>query len=118
VGTVAVVPIITYHVYVIWKARKDAHAVAQGVVSGILLCANTVWMFGDFFFGHDQLRNVARWVFTIGMILGLLFFIYILRKDSSGDMHHQLIRAQLYKHRMTVHRVRQMEEMRHRRPNK
>lgn len=117
VGTIAVVPIITYQVYTIWKFRKDVHASAQAVVSGFLLSANAIWMFGDFFFGQDHFRSVARWIFTIGLIIGAAYMIFIVRRRQDEDekdahAHSDMIRMSLMRHHNNMARLRRLSAMR------
>ena len=118
VGTVAVVPILSYQIYTIWKCRKDVHATIHGAVSGMILSANAIWMFGDFYFGQDHFRNVARWMFSIGMILGLIYLLFSLRKSKEDEtiMVHEEVyfHGNKFRRLYLAHRAKQIRNIRNR----
>ena len=115
VGTIAIVPILTYQVYTIWKCRGDVHATIKGMVSGLILSANAIWMFGDFYFGQDHFRNVARWLFSGGLILGLVYLLFSLRKGKEDEVmvHEEVYYGSKFHRIYLLHRARQIRNLRH-----
>lgn len=114
VGTIAVVPILSYQIYSIWKCRGDVHATIGGIVSGMILSANAIWMFGDFYFGQDHFRNVARWLFSIGMIFGLIYMLFSLRKGTEDQVmvHEEVYYNSRFRHLYLMRHARQVKELR------
>src|SRR5580692_11438871 len=121
VGTIAVVPILSYQIYEIWKCRKDVHQTVRSVVAGLVLSANATWMFGDFYFGQDHLRNVARWVFSIGLVIGVAYILFVLRHRNDDDkvvMVHRELYSDARYHNLSqlrrIHRARMIHSRIHR----
>jgi uncharacterized membrane protein YfcA len=86
-------------------------------MSGFLLSANAIWMFGDFFFGQDHFRSVARWLFTIALVLGAAYMVFIMRRREDKDneaqkLHTTFVRMTLTRHYNNMHRLRRLSIMR------
>ena len=81
VGTIAIVPVITFQIYEVWKKRKDYHEVIKGTLATLALLANGTWMIGDLYFGSDHFRGVAKWFFSFGIGLILAYYAFLFRKE-------------------------------------
>jgi hypothetical protein len=85
VSVITIVPVLTFQVYEVWKARKEGlHKVMQNIAAMLAVMANGTWMVGDLYF-HDHFRVFGRWIFAISFIfLGLYGILaYRLSKKKS-----------------------------------
>lgn len=82
VSVIAVIPVITFQVYEIWRCRKEGwHKILFHTMSLIALSGNGLWMISDLFY-HDHLRPYAKWVFAISLIFLGLYVFYSLRQKK------------------------------------
>lgn len=114
VGTIAIVPMITYQIYEVWKVRRNIHELIRSLLGIFILAANATWMFDDFF-GQHHFRGIAKWFFTIGFGIVALYILFSFRdtKEEVVMVRSEKIRARLFTHRHAL-RVREMR-LRHNR---
>lgn len=75
VSVVAIIPVITFQCYELWKCRKEGwHKISFHIMGLMALSGNGFWMISDIFY-HDHFRPYVKWVFAISLFfLGLYFF--------------------------------------------
>lgn len=82
VSVVAIIPVLTFQAYEIWKCRKEGwHKIMFHTMSLIALSGNTLWMVSDLFY-HDHLRPYAKWIFAASFIFLGLYVIFTLRQKK------------------------------------
>lgn len=87
VSVITIVPVLTFQVYEIWKARKEGtHKVMQNLAALVAIMANGTWMVGDLYF-HDGFHKYSKWMFIIGFAFIGLFalFSYLQSRKSKGE---------------------------------
>ena len=70
-GLVMIVPTIAVAIYITVLTRHSASELFHNLAVVCWICANSVWMIGEFFFG-DQTRLLA----TVFFVAGLLFIAW------------------------------------------
>lgn len=83
IGTIAIIPVLSFQIYEVWKKRKDYHEVIKGTLGTLALMANGTWMIGDLYFGSDHFRNIAKWFFSFGIGLVLAYYAYLFKKGHN-----------------------------------
>lgn len=82
VSVVAVIPVITFQVYEIWKYRKDGtQKLMQNITATIALIGNCTWMISDIFF-HDRYRVYSKWIFGISLIFLAAYSVFVYRQSK------------------------------------
>lgn len=68
-------PALLSAIYLAWHSRKTLPDLIHNIAICIWICANIVWMLGEFFF-DDGWRRVAGAFFYSGMALLVGYYIY------------------------------------------
>jgi hypothetical protein len=66
-GVLMIVPTIAVAIFLTSRTRKMKEEFIHNLAIVFWLCANSVWMIGEFFF-DDSMRNYAVVFFSIGLI--------------------------------------------------
>lgn len=89
ISVVAIVPVITFQAYEIWKCRKDGwHKISLQLTGMIALLGNGSWMISDIFF-HDQYRTYSKWIFGISWVFVALFGVFSYRASKTGQKEEE-----------------------------
>lgn len=105
IGTIAIVPVITFQVYEIWKNRKDYHQVIKSVLATLALAANGTWMIGDLYFGSDHFRSIAKWFFSFGIGLVIAYYAFLFKKGKTEQPKRYLVVTHSTRYMMHRRRV-------------
>jgi hypothetical protein len=73
-GMVMIIPTVTMAVYLTWLLRKDLKELLHNLAVCCWICANSVWMIGEFYL-NDTARPFAAVLFLAG--LGFIIYYYI-----------------------------------------
>lgn len=80
-GIVMIVPTLTLAIYITFTNRSDKAELAHNLAVCFWICANSVWMIGEFFY-DDGLRPEAIVFFVLGLMAMLFYYVPILVKRS------------------------------------
>lgn len=75
-GMIMIVPTLFLAVKLAYSARKDTEDCVHNVATCFWICANIVWMIGEFFF-HDETRPFAQVFFFLGLATLGIYYAYI-----------------------------------------
>lgn len=75
-GTFMILPTIIVAIWITYKTRKYLSEFVHNIAVVCWICANSVWMLGEFFF-KDGTRPLAAVFFILGLVT--LFVYYIKR---------------------------------------
>lgn len=74
VGMMVALPTLVLAAKIAWEKRKDTEELVHNLAVCLWLCANVVWMVGEFFF-NDGTRGIARVFFFAGLLLLAGFYL-------------------------------------------
>lgn len=72
-GLLIAVPTLFLSLYLAWQSRKDASDFIHNLAVCLWICANIVWMVGEFFF-DDGTRGIAKGFFYAGIALIAVYY--------------------------------------------
>ena len=81
IGLLAAIPTLGLAGKLAWDCRHDGEELIHAIAAVLWICANIVWMTGEFFF-DDSIRWAARPFFFAG--IGLLSVFYIFKLFEKG----------------------------------
>lgn len=67
-GLLMILPTIGMALFITWKSRQWAEELYHNLAVICWICANSVWMIGEFFF-DDTLRPASIVFFSIGLLI-------------------------------------------------
>lgn len=74
-GIIMIVPTVAVAFHITWLNRKNIDQLFHNIAVSNWICANAVWMIGEFFY-DDAFRPVARLFFISGLVtLAIYYFI-------------------------------------------
>jgi hypothetical protein len=76
-GIVMIVPTIIAAFHITWLERKNISDLYHNIVVCNWICANAVWMIGEFFF-DDRLRPVSAVFFCVGFVFLAIYYLLVL----------------------------------------
>jgi hypothetical protein len=74
VGMMVALPTLVLAMKIAWESRRDAEDLVHNIAVCLWLCANVVWMVGEFFF-DDGTRAISRVFFFSGLALLVGFYL-------------------------------------------
>ena len=80
-GLIMILPTLAVAIYLTWKHRALNSELFHNIAVVSWLCANSIWMIGEFFF-NDTLRPIAIVFFTIGVLVVFSYYIFIRPKEK------------------------------------
>ena len=73
VGMMVSLPTLALAIKIAWDSRRDTEDLVHNIAVCCWLCANVIWMIGEFFF-DDHTRPIARvFFFAVLAILGVFY---------------------------------------------
>jgi hypothetical protein len=66
-GVIMIAPTLLLAIYITWVHRADKSELLHNTAIVFWICANSVWMIGEFFY-DDKLRNYALLFFFAGLL--------------------------------------------------
>ncbi len=84
-GLIMVVPTLAVSVKICWDTRHRMADMVHNIAVSLWICANTVWMIGEFYY-QDMTRPFARGFFFAGMalLIGYYLWAWTRREDAPG----------------------------------
>ncbi len=82
-GVSMVLPTLILSVYLTWLGRNHRSDLYHNIAVTLWICANSVWMFGEFFF-EDTTRAIALPFFLGGIVSVSWFYLTEFLKKKSG----------------------------------
>jgi hypothetical protein len=76
-GIVMIVPTIAAAFHITWLGRKNTADLYHNLAVSNWICANAIWMIGEFFF-DDTFRPFARVFFSIGFVFLAAYYFGVL----------------------------------------
>lgn len=76
-GIIMIVPTITVALHITWISRKKISELFHNLAIVFWICANSVWMIGEFYF-DDSLRPISTVFFAAGLILMFIYYAILL----------------------------------------
>lgn len=73
-GMLMVAPTLAVQLVLFWRSRKDPHEAFHNAAVACWICANAVWMTGEFFF-NDHTRIIAQWFFYAGLASTAFYYL-------------------------------------------
>jgi hypothetical protein len=84
VSVMAIIPVITFQCYELWKCRKEGwHKISYHIMGLMALSGNGFWMVSDIFY-HDRFRPYVKWVFAISLVFLVLYGFFAYR-NAKGE---------------------------------
>jgi hypothetical protein len=79
-GMMMIVPTLIIQIHLTWLARRDFHEIFHCIAVLFWICANAIWMTGEFFY-DDNWRYGAQWFFGAGLVSVGAYYALCLRKS-------------------------------------
>ncbi len=73
-GTAMILPTVVMAVHIAWKCRSDRGELLHALAVVCWICANSVWMLGEFFL-NDGTRPYATVFFGLGMLCVAWYYL-------------------------------------------
>lgn len=73
VGMMVALPTVVLAIKIAYERRRDAEDLVHNIAICLWLCANVIWMIGEFFF-DDGTRAISRVFFFAGLALLIGFY--------------------------------------------
>jgi hypothetical protein len=83
-GMIMIFPTLFLAIWITWKNRNRLSELAHNLAICAWICANSVWMTGEFFF-DDTLRPISVVFFAIGIGVIGTFYIYLIFKKFQSS---------------------------------
>jgi hypothetical protein len=77
-------PTIILSCWLTWKMRGNRSELFHNMAITSWICANSIWMFGEFYF-EDGIRHIAFPFFLIGFSIIVWYYIGLLFKPKSNS---------------------------------
>ena len=72
-GVAMIIPTFGVALWMCWKWRKNWSELAHNAAVAMWICANSIWMIGEFFF-RDSLRSYSIFFFIIGIAILAIYY--------------------------------------------
>jgi hypothetical protein len=73
-GVVMITPTLLLAIYITWVHRKEKVELLHNLAIVLWICANSVWMIGEFYY-DDQTRKFALVFFFAGLLTAAYYYI-------------------------------------------
>ncbi|MFT3885930.1 MAG: hypothetical protein QM724_11020 [Flavobacteriales bacterium] len=83
-GVVMIVPTVAMAVWIAWRCRGEAGELLHSLAVVCWICANSVWMVGEFFY-QDRTRHFASGFFIAGLLCVAWYYLVLLPRGKGGD---------------------------------
>jgi hypothetical protein len=75
-GVIMIVPTLAFAIYITWRNRFDRSELLHNLAICFWICANSVWMIGEFYF-DDRTRGLAMFFFIAGLISISYYYLIV-----------------------------------------
>lgn len=79
-GLIMIFPTILVAIHITWLYRNNRSELFHNLAVVTWICANSVWMIGEFFF-NDTLRPIATVFFVLGLLLVSTYYFIVRPKE-------------------------------------
>lgn len=79
-GLIMIFPTISVAIHITWLYRSNRSELFHNLAVVTWICANSVWMIGEFFF-NDTLRPIATVFFVLGLLLVSTYYFIVRPKE-------------------------------------
>lgn len=79
-GLIMIFPTISVAIHITWLYRNNRSELFHNLAVVAWICANSVWMIGEFFF-NDTLRPIATVFFVLGLLLVSTYYFIVRPKE-------------------------------------
>ena len=79
-GLIMIFPTILVAIHITWLYRNNRSELFHNLAVVTWICANSVWMIGEFFF-NDTLRPIATVFFVLGLLLVSTYYSIVRPKE-------------------------------------
>lgn len=88
-GVIMIAPTLAFAIFITWRNRFDKAELLHNLAICFWICANSVWMIGEFYF-DDNTRGTAMFFFIAGLISMAYYYLVEdlpkrLRKRRNGS---------------------------------
>jgi hypothetical protein len=73
-GMVMIFPTLFLAIYITWIHREDKAELLHNLAIVLWICANSVWMIGEFYY-EDRIRNYALIFFFAGLSVAAYYYL-------------------------------------------
>lgn len=73
-GMIMIFPTVALAIYITWIHRKSKVELLHNSAVVLWICANSVWMFGEFYY-DDGLRHIALIFFIAGLATATYYYL-------------------------------------------
>ncbi len=80
-GIVMIVPTVAAAFHITWLSRKNTANLYHNLAVSNWICANAIWMIGEFFF-DDTFRPFARVFFSMGFVFLAAYYFGVLPREK------------------------------------
>ena len=84
-GMLMIIPTLYVAIDLTWRSRNTQTDFFHNVAVTLWICANAIWMTGEFFF-NDKLRPVAMVFFVLGLTVIGYYYLFLARKQSDAGV--------------------------------
>jgi hypothetical protein len=76
-GTIMIAPTLLVAIWITYRLRKSKTELIHNIAVICWICANSVWMIGEFYF-RDGTRPIAISLFAVGILILVVYYVRIL----------------------------------------
>jgi hypothetical protein len=80
-GLIMIVPTVTAAFHITWLDRKNTANLFHNLAVSHWICANAVWMIGEFFY-DDRLRPFSAVFFGLGIFCLAIYYFVVLPRET------------------------------------
>lgn len=73
-GVIMIAPTLAFAIFITWRNRFDKAELLHNLAICLWICANSVWMIGEFYF-DDTTRGAAMFFFIAGLISMAYYYL-------------------------------------------
>jgi hypothetical protein len=83
-GIIMIFPTVFVAFYILWRSRKVRPEFFHNIAVCAWILANSTWMIGEFW--EYDARPIAVALFSVGLLVLLVYYIFYFKKDRDYDL--------------------------------
>lgn len=83
-GILMIIPTLLLAIFITWRTREVRAELAHNIAICMWICANSVWMIGEFYF-NDSTRQLAVVFFVTGLLSMLYYYFAEILKNNFSN---------------------------------
>lgn len=84
-GLIMILPTVSVALHITWLRRKVIAELYHNLAVVFWICANSVWMIGEFFY-EDTLRPIATVFFMLGISMVMIYYLFLRHKAVKNEV--------------------------------